>query len=143
MDKQWHSSRVHASYRLTLQPCKSRQNTEGFWMDELLKENYQPSPKWLSDLHTGNPGQPWVWTEDQGWYDQWGVAKRVRDSRDQLYGIARFYARGGAYHNFYMLTGGNNYGKLSSNGVTTAYVRCAFSTEIHTRGCHWFPRLLA
>jgi hypothetical protein len=20
-------------------------------------------------------------------------------------------------------------------------VRCAFSTEIHTRGCHWFPRM--
>lgn len=61
----------------------------GFWMDELVKENYQPSPKWLVDLQTGNPGQPWIWTEDQGWFDQWGVAKRVRDSRDQLYGIAR------------------------------------------------------
>jgi hypothetical protein len=22
-------------------------------------------------------------------------------------------------------------------------VRCAFSTEVPTRGCHWFPRLLA
>jgi hypothetical protein len=22
-------------------------------------------------------------------------------------------------------------------------VRCAFSTEVYTRGCHWFPRLLA
>jgi membrane-anchored protein YejM (alkaline phosphatase superfamily) len=22
-------------------------------------------------------------------------------------------------------------------------VRCAFSAEIYTRGCHWFPRLLA
>jgi hypothetical protein len=24
-----------------------------------------------------------------------------------------------------------------------AAVRCAFSTEIYTRGCHWFPHLLA
>jgi hypothetical protein len=22
-------------------------------------------------------------------------------------------------------------------------VRCAFSTDVYTRGCHWFPRLLA
>ena len=36
-----------------------------------------------------------IWTEDQGWFDQWGKAQRVRDSRDQLYGIARFVAHGG------------------------------------------------
>lgn len=89
-------------------------------MDE-DKETFQPSPKWISDLQAGNPGQPWLWTEDQGWFDQWGVAKRVRDSRDQLYGIARFIAHGGSYHNFYMLTGGNNYGKLSGGDVVTAY----------------------
>ena len=29
----------------------------------------------------------------------------------QLYGIARFVAHGGSWHNFYMLTGGNNYAK--------------------------------
>ena len=40
-------------------------------------------------------GQPMIWTEDQGWFDQWGKAQRVRDSRDQLYGIARFVAHGG------------------------------------------------
>jgi hypothetical protein len=53
-------------------------------MDVNDRENFQPSPKWLEDLHSGNPGQPWAWTEDQGWFDQWGVAKRVRDSRDQV-----------------------------------------------------------
>jgi hypothetical protein len=26
---------------------------------------------------------------------------------------------------------------------TAPAVRCAFSTEIYTRGCHWFPRMLA
>ena len=93
----------------------------GFWMDEMTKNNFQPSPAWMRDLQAGNPGQPWIWTEDQGWFDQWGVAKRVRDSRDQLYGIARFVARGGSWHNFYMLTGGNNYGKLSGGEVVTAY----------------------
>ena len=72
----------------------------GFWMDEYEKETFQPCPKWHDDLRKGNPGQPWIWTEDQGWFDQWGVGRRVRDSRDQLYGIARFMSRGGSWHNF-------------------------------------------
>lgn len=93
----------------------------GFWMDEYVKETFQPCPKWAADLRKDNPGQPTIWTEDQGWFDQWGVAKRVRDSRDQLYGIARFMAHGGSWHNFYMLTGGNNYAKQSGGEVVTAY----------------------
>jgi hypothetical protein len=33
---------------------------------------------------------------------------------------------------------------LEQNNKETAYIaRCAFSTEIYTRGCHWIPRLLA
>ena len=93
----------------------------GFWMDEYQTDTRQPCPAWIRDLQTGNPGQPLIWTEDQGWFDQWGVAQRVRDPRDQLYGIARFVAHGGSWHNFYMLTGGNNYGKQSGGEVVTAY----------------------
>lgn len=97
----------------------------GFWMDVNLgptsKDPHQPSPAWISTLQQGNPGQPLIWTEDQGWFDQWGVAQRVRYPRDQLYGIARFVAHGGSWHNFYMLTGGNNYAKQSGGDVVTAY----------------------
>jgi hypothetical protein len=39
----------------------------------------------------------------------------------QAYGIARFFAFGGSWHNFYMLTGGNNYGRQSGGSVVTAY----------------------
>jgi hypothetical protein len=31
----------------------------------------------------------------------------------------------------------------ASTLATERKARCAFSTEIYTRGCHWFPRLLA
>ena len=93
----------------------------GFWMEERTKDFSQPSPAWISDLHTENPGQPSIWTEDQGWFDQWGIAQRVRDPADQAYGIARFFAFGGSWHNFYMLTGGNNYGRQSGGQVVTAY----------------------
>eukprot|EP01059_Diplonema_ambulator_P003801 TRINITY_DN1349_c2_g1_i9.p2 TRINITY_DN1349_c2_g1~~TRINITY_DN1349_c2_g1_i9.p2 ORF type:complete len:378 (+),score=88.61 TRINITY_DN1349_c2_g1_i9:2729-3862(+) len=93
----------------------------GFWMDEYTTDPHQPSPKWIADNINGNPGVPMVWTEDQGWFDQWGSAKKVRVSSDQLYGMARWFAYGGAWHNFYMLTGGNNYGYQSGGIVTTAY----------------------
>ena len=38
----------------------------------------------LQTLQAGNPNQPLIWTEDQGWFDQWGVAQRVRYPRDQV-----------------------------------------------------------
>ena len=47
------------------------------------------------------------------------MGRRPRVSNAQLYGIARFIAYGGRYHNFYMLTGGNNYGRLSGGEVPT------------------------
>ena len=55
------------------------------------------------------------------WFDQWGVAQRTRDPTDQIYGVARFFAFGGSWHNFYMLTGGNNYGRQAGGEVITAY----------------------
>ena len=75
----------------------------------------------MEDQISANPHQPLVWTEDQGWFDQWGVAKRVRISSDQLYGIARFLAWGGTWHNHYMLTGGSNFGLQAGGDVVTGY----------------------
>lgn len=57
----------------------------------------------------------------QGWFDQWGVAKRVRYTSDQIYGVARALAYGLSYHNFYMVTGGSNFGRQSGGEVVTAY----------------------
>ena len=93
----------------------------GFWMDEYTRNPSQPSPKWIHDQQAKNPQQPLVWTEDQGWFDQWKVAKRVRDSGDQMYGILRFIAYGGTWHNHYMLTGGSNFGLQAGGDVVTGY----------------------
>eukprot|EP00041_Stephanoeca_diplocostata_P024159 m.605106 g.605106 ORF g.605106 m.605106 type:complete len:933 (-) comp22463_c5_seq2:159-2957(-) len=93
----------------------------GFWEDQWDGTLSQPSPSWLQQQRGGNPTQPAIWTEDQGWFDQWGVAQRYRLSSDQSYGIMRWFAYGGAWHNFYMLTGGNNYGRQAGGVVTTAY----------------------
>ena len=92
----------------------------GFWVDQ-GERGSQPGPEFFQKLWSGNPTQPAVWTEDQGWFDIWGMAHRVRSTSDQLYGMARFFAHGGSYHNFYMLTGGNNYGLRAGRDATTAY----------------------
>ena len=78
----------------------------GFWMDTFppASNPSQPSPRWVLDQRANNANEPVAWTEDQGWYDQLGLGHRVRRTSDQLYGIARFLAYGGSYHNFYMLT---------------------------------------
>mmetsp|Transcript_25590 Transcript_25590/g.50082 ORF Transcript_25590/g.50082 Transcript_25590/m.50082 type:complete len:1016 (+) Transcript_25590:3-3050(+) len=93
----------------------------GFWEDQWSSLVSQPSPTWLQYQWQHNPNQPGVWTEDQGWFDQWGVAQRYRRTEDQAYGIMRFFAYGGSWHNFYMLTGGNHYGRTAGGEVTTAY----------------------
>lgn len=95
----------------------------GFWEDDSAEGVQQPSPAFMAGQRKNNPGQPLSWTEDQGWFDQWGAAQRIRRPSDILYGVSRAVAYGLSHHNFYMFTGGNNYGFSAANGVTTA---CAF-----------------
>jgi Glycosyl hydrolases family 35 len=90
----------------------------GFWVDKSERGD-QPSPTFFHKLWPS--AQPAVWTEDQGWFDTWLLGQRRRSTSDQLYGIARFLAYGGAYHNFYMLTGGNNFERRAGRDATTAY----------------------
>jgi hypothetical protein len=51
----------------------------------------------------------------------WGDGQLTREINEELYGIARWFAYGGALHNFYMLTGGNSYGRQAALGMTTGY----------------------
>ena len=93
----------------------------GFWEDNSAEGVGQPSPAWIAGQVRGNPQQPLSWTEDQGWFDDWGMGRRVRHTSDILYGFARAVALGLSHHNFYMLTGGSNFGYSAAEGVTTAY----------------------
>lgn len=92
------------------------------WMDTPDTEmSTFPSPGWMKTLQRGNPNQPPAWTEDQAWMDMWGDGQLTREVSEELYGMARWFAYGGALHNFYMFTGGNNYGREAALGITTAY----------------------
>ena len=66
----------------------------GFWEDGSQEGVSQPSPAWVAGQRSGNPNQPLMWTEDQGWFDNWGLGKRVRHTSDILYGVARGIALG-------------------------------------------------
>jgi hypothetical protein len=49
-------------------------------------------------------------TENEGWFQQWGVPLSIRKTSDLGYSVAGWFAAGGAYHAYYMWHGVNNYG---------------------------------
>ncbi|KAJ8634269.1 hypothetical protein MRB53_027605 [Persea americana] len=58
--------------------------------------------------------KPALWTEDwNGWYASWGGRVPHRPVEDNAFAVARFFQRGGSYHNYYMFFGGTNFGRTS------------------------------
>ena len=67
---------------------------------------------------------PLAWTEDQGWYQDWGMSDNswsYRTPQEMAYVILAWFARGGRYHNYYMWYGGNNMGRQAAMGITNKY----------------------
>ncbi|KAI9996258.1 hypothetical protein PInf_013641 [Phytophthora infestans] len=89
------------------------------------------------------PSDPLVWTEDEGWFQTWQKDKKnplpndQRSPEDVAYAVARWFAVGGAAHNYYMYHGGNNYGRAASAGVTTMY---ADGVNLHSDGLSNEPK---
>lgn len=89
------------------------------------------------------PADPLVWTEDEGWFQTWQKDRKnplpndQRTPEDVAYAVARWFAVGGAAHNYYMYHGGNNYGRAASAGVTTKY---ADGVNLHSDGLSNEPK---
>jgi len=67
---------------------------------------------WISGHRQNFPNQPSLWTEDwSGWFYAWGEAKPRRPAQDLAFAVARWMARGGAHHNYYMYQGGTTFGR--------------------------------
>ena len=67
---------------------------------------------------------PLVWTENQGWYQDWGMSDNGWSNRrpeDVAYVILAWFAQGGSYHNYYMWYGGNHMGRSAAMGITNKY----------------------
>ena len=69
-------------------------------------------------------GQPLVWTENQAWFQDWGMSDNgwsYRNPEVMAYVILAWFARGGAHHNYYMWYGGNHMGRSAAMGITNKY----------------------
>jgi len=70
--------------------------------------------------------QPALWTENEGGFQTWGGAPPPggepyfwgRSIADQSLSVMKWFARGGSHMNYYMWTGGNNYGRWTGDGIT-------------------------
>jgi len=76
---------------------------------------------WMTRHRTQYPSQPLMFTENEGWFQQWGQAVALRSTQDLGYSVGEWFAAGGAYHAYYMWHGGNNYGRTASSGTATLY----------------------
>lgn len=57
---------------------------------------------WMEQHRHDYPDQPLIFTENWGWFQQWGQPLGVRTAEDLSYATAQWFANGGAYHAFYM-----------------------------------------
>jgi hypothetical protein len=79
------------------------------------------SDGWVDQHRRNYPDQPLLFTENEGWFQVWGLPISLRKTSELAYSVAEWYAAGGAYHSYYMWHGGNNYGRIAASGVTTLY----------------------
>ncbi len=53
---------------------------------------------WMDQHRTKYPDQPLMFTENEGWFQQWGQATGIRMTSDIAHSVAEWFAGGGAYH---------------------------------------------
>jgi hypothetical protein len=95
-----------ASANSTIETCNSCNCLDDGWIDNHLKND---------------PDKPMIFTENEGWFQVWGLPTSIRKTSDVAYSVAEWFAGGGSYHAYYMWFGGNNYGRIAAAGVTTWY----------------------
>ena len=67
---------------------------------------------WIERHESDFPSQPHLWTENwPGWFQKWGEAVPHRPSVDVTFAVARWYAKGGSFMNYYMAFGGTSFGR--------------------------------
>ncbi|KAJ8641771.1 hypothetical protein MRB53_018465 [Persea americana] len=67
--------------------------------------------------------KPKIWTESYtGWFLSFGGRVPHRPVEDIAFAVARFYQKGGTFHNYYMYHGGTNFGRSAGGPfITTSY----------------------
>ena len=93
-------------------PAQIVNTCNGFYCDD-----------WLSTHFSSFPNMPGGWTENWGgWFQTWGKPVPHRPAEDLAYAVARFVARGGTFHNYYMFHGGTSFGRTAGGPlIITSY----------------------
>ena len=85
----------------TAPPAEIVNSCNGFYCDN-----------WISSHAAAFPNQPHMFTENwPGWFQNWGEPIPHRPAVDIAFSVARWFARGGSYMNYYMAFGGTTFGR--------------------------------
>ena len=85
----------------TAPPAEIVNSCNGFYCDN-----------WISSHAAAFPNQPHMFTENwPGWFQNWGEPIPHRPAVDVAFSVARWFARGGSYMNYYMAFGGTTFGR--------------------------------
>lgn len=78
---------------------------------------------WISQHTEAFPNQPHMFTELwPGWFQNWGEPIPHRPAVDVAFSVARWFARGGSYVNYYMAFGGSTFGRsVGGPLIVTSY----------------------
>lgn len=78
---------------------------------------------WISQHAAAFPSQPHMFTELwPGWFQNWGEPIPHRPAVDVAFSVARWFARGGSYVNYYMAFGGSTFGRdVGGPLIVTSY----------------------
>ena len=94
---------------------------------------------WISDHASAFPDQPHMWTENwPGWFQNWGEPIPHRPAVDVAFAVARWFARGGSYMNYYMAFGGSTFGRhVGGPLIVTSY---DYDVQINEYGMRAEPK---
>jgi len=78
---------------------------------------------WIEKHSAANPNHPHMFTENwPGWFQKWGEAVPHRPASDVAFSVARWFAKGGSFMNYYMTFGGTSFGrKVGGPNIITSY----------------------
>ena len=88
--------------------------------------NFNDGARDYAEMHEQAwPDQPLAWTENEGWFQEWDRESYAsgddRTPQDMANVIAKWFAIGGAHHNYYMYFGGNHIGLWGAASLTNMY----------------------
>jgi hypothetical protein len=78
---------------------------------------------WIATHASEFPNQPHAFTENwPGWFQKWGDPMPHRPASDVAFSVARWFAKGGTYMNYYMQFGGTTFGRhVGGPSIITSY----------------------